>query len=149
MSRLSWKNVVCGTSIAAALVLCTTGRSHAFALQRLAEAIDVSRFATGALTPTGDPGDFPLRLETPTFINLSGPSTELRVGIPTACDVTVEVADDAGAPLFMAEMHMPAGWQKIGFSARNATGGLLPNGTYFYTVTADGTSRTTRVVVNR
>ena len=44
---------------------------------------------------------------------------------------------------------MPAGWQKIGFSARDASGKMLPNGTYYYTLTADGTSRTTRVVVNR
>ena len=71
------------------------------------------------------------------------------MGIPAECDVTIEVADDAGAPLFLAEVHMPAGWQKLGFSGRDALGRLLPNGIYYYTLTADGTSRTTRVVVKQ
>jgi hypothetical protein len=37
----------------------------------------------------------------------------------------------------------------VAFSGRDSKGGMLPNGTYYYTVTADGISRTMRVVVNR
>jgi len=85
----------------------------------------------------------------PQSIDLVGPITELRVGIPAECDVTIEVADDAGAPLFLADVHMLAGWQKLGFSGRDALGNPLPNGVYYYTLTADGTSRTTRVTVKR
>jgi hypothetical protein len=125
--------------------------SHAFALQRLAMAIDVSHFAASGvpLPSSGLAANVPARLILPPSIDLFGPITELRVGIPSECDVTIEVADDAGAPLFLAEVHMPAGWQKVGFSGRDALGNALPNGVYYYTLTADGTSRTTRVNVNR
>lgn len=125
--------------------------SHAFALQRLATAVDVTRVAAfGVSLPSGVlASNVPARLMIPPTIDLLGPSTELQVGIPAECDVTIEVADDAGAPLFLAEVHMLAGWQKLGFSGRDALGNSLPNGVYYYTLTADGTSRTTRVVVNR
>jgi len=142
-------------SIVCAVTLVVMGQSsatHAFALQRLAAAIDASHFAAAgsiALPSSGFTANVPSRLVVPPSIDLLGPTTELRVGIPAECDVTIEVADDAGAPIFLAEVHMPAGWQKIGFSARDASGKMLPNGTYYYTLTADGTSRTTRVVVNR
>jgi hypothetical protein len=137
------------------VAICTAGhpaKSHAFALQRLAAAVDVSNFAAsvGATVPSGTlAANVPSRLVVPASIDLVGPTTEIRVGVPAECDMTVEVADDAGAPLFLAEMHMPAGWQKIGFSGRDALGKPLPNGTYYYTLTADGTSRTTRVVIQR
>jgi hypothetical protein len=134
------------------MVMGQPSATHAFALQRLAAAIDASHFAAAgsiALPSSGFTANVPSRLVVPPSIDLLGPTTELRVGIPAECDVTIEVADDAGAPIFLAEVHMPAGWQKIGFSARDASGKMLPNGTYYYTLTADGTSRTTRVVVNR
>jgi hypothetical protein len=127
-------------------------RSNATALQRMAEVIDLSHIVastTMTLPSSAIASNLPRQLDIPPTINLFGPITELRVGIPCECDVTIEVADDAGAPLFLAEVHMPAGWQKVGFSGRDSKGALLRNGTYYYTVTADGTSRTTRVVVNR
>jgi hypothetical protein len=40
--------------------------------------------------------------------------------------VTIEVADDAGAPLFLAEVHMLQGWQKVAFSGRDSSGAMLP-----------------------
>ena len=137
---------------AAAFLVGQTSASDAFTLQRMAAAVDMSHVAaSGSLTipASGLAINVPARLVVPPSIDLLGPTTELRVGIPIECDVTIEVADDAGAPLFLAEVHMPAGWQKLGFSARDANGNLLANGTYYYTLTADGTSRTTRVVVNR
>jgi hypothetical protein len=126
--------------------------SRASTLQRLAAAVDVSHFASSgsfSLPASGLTANVPARLVVPPSIDLAGPTMELQVGVPVECDVTIEVADDAGAPLFLAECHMPAGWQKIGFSARDASGHLLPNGIYYYTITADGTSRTMRVTVNR
>jgi hypothetical protein len=137
---------------AAAFVVGQTSASEAFALQRMAAAVDMSHVAaSGSVTipASGLAVNVPSRLVVPPSIDLLGPTTELRVGIPIECDVTIEVADDAGAPLFLAEVHMPAGWQKIGFSGRDALGNPLANGTYYYTLTADGTSRTMRVVVNR
>jgi len=128
-----------------------TNASHAFALERLAAAIDVSHFAASdvPLPSSSLAANVPARLVLPQTINLLGPTTEVQVGIPSECDVTIEVADDAGAPLFLAQVHMPAGWQKIGFSGRDTKGRPLANGVYYYTVTAEGTSRTTRVNVSR
>ena len=126
--------------------------SHAFALARLAAAIDVSRVAAaGALPVTTNPANsnVPDRLVLPATIQLTGASTEVLVGAPTECTLSIEVADDAGAPMFLAELHMPAGWQKVGFSGRDSQGKPLPNGNYYYTVTAEGTSRTVHVVINR
>jgi hypothetical protein len=133
------------------LVVGIAGRSEAFALQRMAGAIDMNRVAAGAVSlPAAQfVASIPQQLVTPATIDLVGPLTEFRLGIPCECDVTIEVADEAGAPLFLAEAHMPQGWQKVAFSGRDAKGAMLRNGTYYYTVTADGVSRTTRVVVNR
>ncbi len=138
-------------SIAALLVVGTAGRSDAFALQRMAGAVDLSRFASGVVSLPSSQliASVPQQLVVPATLDLAGPFAELRVGIPSECDVTIEVADDAGAPLFLAEVHMPQGWQKVAFSGRDSKGAMLPNGTYYYTVTADGISRTTRVVVAR
>lgn len=149
MSRKYVVSCVCAATV---FVMGQSSASHAFALQRLAAAVDASHFAASgslALPSTSLAANVPARLVVPSTIDLLGPSTELRVGVPAECDVTIEVADDAGAPLFLAEVHMPAGWQKLGFSGRDTRGNPLPNGTYYYTLTADGTSRTTRVVVNR
>lgn len=150
---MSNKHVVICACAVAAFVVGQSNASHAFALQRLAAAVDISNVAASGTTsplPAGTLAvNVPSRLVVPASIDLLGPTTEVRVGIPAECDVTIEVADDAGAPLFLAEVHMPAGWQKLGFSARDALGKPLANGIYYYTLTADGTSRTTRVVVNR
>jgi hypothetical protein len=133
------------------LIVGIAARSDAFALQRMAAAIDLSRATSGAVSLPSSQliASIPQELVIPASINLDGPLTDVNVGIPSECNVTIEVADDAGAPLFLAEVHMPQGWQKVAFSARDSKGAMLPNGTYYYTVTADGISRTTRVVVNR
>jgi hypothetical protein len=138
-------------TVAGLLVVGIAGRSEAFALQRMAAVIDLSRVASGVVSLPASQliASVPQQLVVPASIDLAGPFTEIRVGLPCECDVTIEVADDAGAPLFLAECHMPQGWQKVAFSGRDASGAMLPNGTYYYTVTADGISRTMRVVVKR
>jgi hypothetical protein len=138
-------------TVAGLLVVGIASRSEAFALERMAGAIDLSRVTSGVVSLPSSQliASIPQQLEVPASISLNGPLTDIRVGIPAECDMTIEVADDAGAPLFLAECHMPQGWQKVAFSGRDAKGAMLPNGTYYYTVTADGISRTMRVVVNR
>lgn len=138
-------------TVAGLLVVGIAGRSEAFALQRMAAVIDLSRVTSGVVSLPSSQliASVPQQLVVPASIDLVGPLTEIRVGFPCECDVTIEVADDAGAPLFLAECHMPQGWQKVAFSGRDASGALLANGTYYYTVTADGISRTMRVVVKR
>ena len=144
-------NLVRSMTVAGLLVVGFAGRGEAFALQRMAGVIDLSRVASGVVSLPSSQliASVPQQLVVPASINLVGPLTEISLGIPSECDMTIEVADDAGAPLFLAECHMPQGWQKVAFSGRNSNGAMLPNGTYYYTVTADGISRTMRVVVNR
>jgi hypothetical protein len=140
-----------------AFTCCLTllaGAAEALTLQRLAAGIDLGGVAaakspamtvpTAAATTAGV-----FQLTVPASIDLLGPATEVRIGVPTECDVSIEVADETGAPLCLAQVHMRAGWQKVGFSGRDMAGRLLPNGVYYYTVTADGTSRTTRVTISR
>lgn len=138
-------------TVAGLLVVGFAGRGEAFALQRMAGAIDLGRITSGVVSLPASQliSSVPQQLIVPASIELVGPITEIRLGIPSDCDMTIEVADDAGAPLFLAQCHMPQGWQKVAFSGRDTNGAMLPNGTYYYTVTADGISRTTRVVVNR
>jgi hypothetical protein len=135
-------------------VLCFAGTSEAFTLHRLAAAIDMSGVAAASnndlAVSTGDAASgLPNRLTLPSTIELDGPSTEIRVGIPRDCDLSIEVSDQTGAPLFLALAHMHAGWQKVGFSGRDTQGRSLVNGIYYYTLTADGYSRTTQVTINR
>ena len=135
-------------------VLCLAGTSEAFTLQRLATAIDMSGVAAASNHDLALPGaetaaGLPIRLSLPAIVDLTGPSTELRIGVPRECDITIEVSNQTGAPLFLALAHMPAGWQKVGFSGRDTQGHPLANGIYYYTLTADGYSRTTQVTINR
>jgi hypothetical protein len=131
---------------------CLTGASEAFTLQRIAASVDFGGVAAATHRPSaanaGAPGVV-ASLSVPAAIELLAPITEIRIGIPCECDVTIEVADESGAPLFLAQAHMPAGWQKVGFSGRDVQGNMLANGVYYYTVTADGYSQTSRVTINR
>jgi hypothetical protein len=144
-------NLVRSMTVAGLLVVGFAGRSEAFALERMAGAIDLSRVTAGVVSlPASQLAtNLPQQLIVPASVDLRGPLTDISVGIPSECDVTIEVADDTGAPLFLAQCHMPQGWQKVAFSGRDTKGAMLRNGTYYYTVTADGISRTMRVVVNR
>lgn len=134
--------------------VCLTGAAEAFTLQRIAATIDLSGVAAanrpvGAVPTLAATSAGVFQLTLPPSIELLAPSTEVRIGVPTECDVTIEVADESGAPLCLAQAHMRAGWQKLGFSGRDTQGRSLPNGTYYYTITAEGTSRTARVTINR
>jgi hypothetical protein len=128
---------------------CLSGASEAFTLQRIAATIDLTGVAAAHRIPALDVPGAIARLTLPDVIELSAPCTEIQIGVPVECTLTIEIADESGAPLCLAEAHMPAGWQKVGFSGRDASGNPLPNGVYFYTVTADGYSRTTQVRISR
>lgn len=77
-------------------------------------------------------------------------STELRIGLPAASDVMLEVFDVAGRRLLRREFaRMEHGWQRIMFDARDGAGALLPAGVYFYKVSAQGQTRTRKMVITR
>lgn len=74
-------------------------------------------------------------------------STTLRFALSRASDVSVEFVDVTGARVARIERSaLSAGPHEITFDGRDANGRRLPNGTYFYRVTA-GTEVATRRMV--
>ncbi len=142
-----------------AIIVCaligSSSTSHAFTLNRLAASIDMSRLAAGA-SGSGAAAlanevslAIPVRVEVPPSVELVSASTEIRIGVPHESDVDIEVANEAGEIVCSARVHMPAGWQKLGFSGHGAHGVELPNGTYFYRVRVGDDILTTRILINR
>jgi hypothetical protein len=76
--------------------------------------------------------------------------TTLRVGLPRASDLEIEVYDVGGRRLRTEHTaSLAAGWREVPFEARDAGGHLLPNGVYFYRVTAAGQSIKGKMVIAR
>jgi hypothetical protein len=77
-------------------------------------------------------------------------STELRVGVPKAGDVQIEVYDVAGRRVFSRELgRVTPGWKTISFDGRDESGGLLAGGVYFCRVTSAGETQTRKMVIAR
>jgi FlgD Ig-like domain len=75
-------------------------------------------------------------------------ATELRIGLPHPADVTLDVYDVAGRRVVSHTYpRMARGWQRIMFDARDAAGGGLPAGVYFYKVRAGAETRTRKMVI--
>jgi hypothetical protein len=76
-------------------------------------------------------------------------ATELRIGLPAAGEVTLEVYDVAGKRVAARATRLAAGWQRMVFEGRDDAGRLLPSGVYFCRVSAAGGSATRKVVIQR
>ena len=84
------------------------------------------------------------------FPNPFGASTEVRVGLPRASDVRLEVFDVVGRRVAVrTTAGVAPGWQSIAFDGRDERGGRLASGVYFYRVTAAGETRTHKMVIQR
>jgi hypothetical protein len=136
--------------------LASVSIGHASALQRIAAMIDVSRLASSESAGAGVSSlatevsmAVPAHTVVPATVELLTFSTEITVGVPQEMDIAIEVADESGNIVNTARVHMPAGWQKLGFSGHDASGRELPNGVYFYRVILDDDVMTTRIVINR
>jgi hypothetical protein len=76
--------------------------------------------------------------------------TNLRIGLPTKSDITVEVYDVAGRLVARKTLPaMDAGWQSVAFDGRDDRGRLLASGVYFSKVTAAGATRTQKMVIQQ
>ncbi|HEU4365195.1 MAG TPA: T9SS type A sorting domain-containing protein [Candidatus Krumholzibacteria bacterium] len=131
-------------------------RADASALQRLAATIDFSHIAASGVAGSGAAAlldemtlALPARTALPASVELLGATTEVRIGLPHEADMDIEVTDESGAVVCSAQVHMPAGWQKLCFSGRAHDGSALPNGVYFYRVAVGDEIMVTRVVINR
>ncbi|HEX6791605.1 MAG TPA: T9SS type A sorting domain-containing protein [Candidatus Krumholzibacteria bacterium] len=77
-------------------------------------------------------------------------STELEIGLTHTGDISVEVYDVAGrAVSTVGVKDAKAGWTRVPFAARDAVGGMLPSGVYFYRVRAGAESVTRKMVITR
>jgi hypothetical protein len=106
--------------------------------------------SVGATTGVGDPP----RIAGLTLIgNNPNPfttTTTLRVGLPTASEVAIEVYDVAGRSVSrQGTATLAAGWRDIPLHARDARGRALPSGVYFYRVSAAGETITRKMVIAR
>jgi len=77
-------------------------------------------------------------------------STELEIGLPSRGDIRVEIYDVAGRRIDTIEVKgAAAGWNRMAFSGRDASGRVLPSGVYFYRVSANGETLTRKMVIAR
>jgi hypothetical protein len=76
--------------------------------------------------------------------------TTLRVGLPRASDVEIDVFDVAGRSVRIEHTaQLAAGWREVAFDAHDAAGHELPSGVYFYRVKAAGETITHKMVIAR
>lgn len=103
--------------------------------------------------PTGVPGDTPSLTRLTLDGSVPNPfsaSTSLRIGLPRASDVHLEVFDVAGRRVLAREIpRMSAGWQRVAFDGRDARGRQLASGVYFGRITASGETQTMKMVIQR
>ena len=77
-------------------------------------------------------------------------SSTLRIGLPKASDVEIDVFDVAGRRVRSEHTAtLAAGWREIAFDARGTSGQALPSGVYFYRVKAAGETITRKMVITR
>lgn len=97
-------------------------------------------------------GDTPALTSLQLMTNVPNPftgATELRIGLPVAGNVTVEVYDVAGRRVATRTAALGEGWQRMAFDGRDDIGALLPSGVYFYRVTTADAAVTKKMVLMR
>ncbi len=70
--------------------------------------------------------------------------TLLRIGLPSAGEVSIDVFDVKGRRVFETVKRLGTGWQTVGFDGRS-----LPSGVYFYRVSAAGETVTRKMTIQR
>jgi flagellar hook assembly protein FlgD len=77
-------------------------------------------------------------------------TTELRIGLLSESNVSIEVYDVAGRRVRVQSLGtQSAGWNAIPFDGRDDAGRPLASGVYFYRVTANGTTVTHKMVITK
>jgi hypothetical protein len=102
-------------------------------------------------TPTGV-GNTPPIVALTVLDNVPNPfasTTTLRIGLPNADEVAIDVFDVAGRRVRNESIRLAAGWAELTFDARDENGRLLPSGVYFYRVRAAGETLTRKFVITR
>ena len=76
-------------------------------------------------------------------------STIFRVGLPTASSLAIDVFDVTGRRIRTQGLIRNEGWQDIRFDGLSDAGQPLPNGMYFYRITAGVTTITRKIMIAR
>lgn len=77
-------------------------------------------------------------------------TTTLRVGLPKASEVVLDVFDVAGRRVRSERTStLAAGWREVTFNGRDDAGRSLASGVYFYRVQAAGATLTRKMVITR
>jgi hypothetical protein len=86
----------------------------------------------------------------PNVPNPFSAGTRLRIGIPRAGDVSLEVFDVAGRRVAGRRIvGLRSGWQAVTFDGRSDDGRILPSGIYFVRASAGGESVTRKILIAR
>lgn len=106
--------------------------------------------SVGALTGIGNTPPLTALTVLDNMPNPFASTTTLRVGLPNASELEIEVFDVAGRRVRAERTAtLVAGWREISFDARDAKGRLLPSGVYFYRIKASGAVITRKMVITR
>jgi len=86
----------------------------------------------------------------PNFPNPFSEETSMDLDLPADANVSVEVYDVAGREVRSIEaIPVSAGTRHMTFDGRDDEGRLLPSGVYFYRVTANNSTSTRKMVIER
>ncbi len=122
-----------------------TGASNPATVTMNGPVTQQANFRVGTSPPT--PGTLTLLSSAP---NPFAGQTEIRFGLPSASDVTIDIFDVAGRRVMSDVMHgVPAGWGSYQLDATTGAGGRLNGGVYFVRLTAAGTTQAGKLVVLR
>jgi hypothetical protein len=114
------------------------------------ESAPSNEWSPSGTTPVGDAPSIAALAVLDNVPNPFNGTTSLRVGLPRASEVEIEVFDVAGRRVRNERTStLAAGWRQISFEARDAAGKTLPSGVYFYRVRAAGETLTRKMVIAR
>ncbi|HXV14393.1 MAG TPA: FlgD immunoglobulin-like domain containing protein, partial [Candidatus Krumholzibacteria bacterium] len=127
-------------------------------LRYIVTAIDVhgnesapsNEWSPSGATPVGDAPSIAALAVLDNVPNPFNGTTTLRIGLPKASGVEIEVFDVGGRRVRGEHAGiLAAGWREFAFDARDEDGGALPSGVYFYRVRAAGETVTRKMVIAR
>ncbi|MCB1184268.1 VCBS repeat-containing protein [bacterium] len=81
--------------------------------------------------------------------NPFNPRVVLRYAAPAGADVRLRILDVRGREIVRLPAPVGDGWQSVTWDGRDASGGGVPSGQYFFEITAGGETRTERMTLVR
>ncbi len=119
--------------------------SESHSVAPVSNTIYTATFTGGSSTPAF-PGELMLLQNAP---NPASTETDIRFGLPSSSNVTIELFDVTGKRVFEDRVtNVPGGWQTYRLDVTNGSP-LLRSGVYFVRVSGAGTTRESRMVIVR